>query len=277
VTVALSGDGGDELLNGYPRYESSPRIWRSLARIPRPARTAGARMMRSVPARSWSNVLGALEPVLPAGLTGPRIGDRVHTLAHLLGATSPAQAYARTMAPGVNPRLVLCEVSDEPSHIVALASRLEGSSATEMYQYIDSVSYLPDDILVKVDRACMGVSLESRAPFLDHRAVEFCWRLPASAKRADGKGKLIARQLLSRYVPAELFERPKMGFSVPLASWLRGPLREWGATLLAEDRLAREGFFRPRVVARYWTDHQSGIDRDNELWPILMFQAWLND
>jgi asparagine synthase (glutamine-hydrolysing) len=276
VTVALSGDGGDEMLSGYPRYESSPRIWRALGRIPRPARTAGARLIRSVSPRRWRDVLGALQPMLPPSMSGPRRGDRVHTLAHLLAAASPQHAYARTVAPGINPSTVLRGATESPSHILGVASGLPNGSPAELYQYIDSLSYLPDDILVKVDRACMGVSLETRVPFLDHRVVEFCWRLPQRAKRDGGQGKLIARQLLSRFVPSSLFERPKMGFDIPLASWLRGPLREWGASLLTPTRVAQEGFLGPDVVERLWTEHQQGTDRDSELWPILMFQAWLN-
>jgi asparagine synthase (glutamine-hydrolysing) len=272
VTVALSGDGGDEMLKGYPRYESAPRVWRSLDRIPRSARTGSARVMRSLSPRAWSTVLAPL----PSRFGGARVGNRVHTLAHLLASPTPAHAYARTVAPGVNPELVLRGRTNASSHIVPLAAQLADASGEDLYQYIDTLSYLPDDILVKVDRAAMATSLETRVPFLDHRVVEFCWRLPQQAKMRNGQGKRIARDLLSRFVPAAMFERPKMGFSVPLASWLRGPLRDWAGDLLAPTRIQGDGYFLPAPVSALWEEHQRGVDRQEELWPLLMFQAWLD-
>ena len=151
--------------------------------------------------------------------------------------------------------------------------RLDGP---QRLQYLDAVRYLPDDILVKVDRAAMGVSLETRVPFLDHRVVEFAWSLPLHLRWREGRGKWLLRRVLDRYVPRELIERPKMGFSVPLADWLRGPLREWGAELLAPGRLRAEGFLEPAVLQRFWQEHQSGArDWKYPLWDALMFQAWL--
>ena len=149
-------------------------------------------------------------------------------------------------------------------------------SALPAMMYADAVRYLPDDVLVKVDRTAMAVSLETRAPLLDHAVMEFAWRLPLGLKVHGGRGKHLLRRLLDRYVPRALVDRPKMGFAVPLEHWLRGPLREWADALLAPERLAREGYFNPAVIRACWADHQAGrYDRHFLLWDVLMFQAWL--
>ena len=183
---------------------------------------------------------------------------------HLL-SDWPASLYA--IVPGAaEPRTVL---TDRAQHLSA-------PDPAERLMYLDTVAYLPDDILVKVDRASMAVSLEVRAPFLDHHLVEFAWQLPIAMKIHGNQGKWPLRQVLYRYVPRDLVERPKMGFVVPVGAWLRGPLRDWGEELLAEDRLQREGFFDPTAIRRVWTEHQSGRhDWHARLWNVLMFQAWL--
>jgi asparagine synthase (glutamine-hydrolysing) len=169
--------------------------------------------------------------------------------------------------------------SSEP--IISLTDRKQWANLhdfTERMMYLDTITYLPDDILVKVDRACMGVSLESRMPLLDHQVVEFAWRVPLSMKLRNGQGKWILRQVLNQYVPPELIERPKMGFGIPIDSWLRGPLREWAEELLGEEKLKREGFFNPKPIREKWLEHQAGKRNwQFYLWNILMFQAWLNE
>lgn len=272
VTVSLSADAGDEFFLGYNSYFWVHQLWRRLGWLPAGARQ-GLRALGLMPPK-WGNALGRL-----AGQ--PMLGHRLGLLGELLPLPTPEALSAELLAHWKQPAMLLGERFATRSNCGGHPP--EGPQLPhylQRMQFADAAGYLPDDILVKVDRAAMAVSLETRAPLLDHRLVEFSWRLPLAMKLKTMKGRVqgkwLLRQLLYRHVPQELIERPKMGFSVPMASWLRGPLRDWAQGLLGEGRLRREGYFRPEAVSRVWQEHQSG-ERDWKflLWDLLMFQAWL--
>ena len=204
------------------------------------------------------------------------IGDKLHKGAGVLASASVDDLYLGMVSHLRNPADWVIGGTEPPTKLTGLRPDLDGLGTLERMMVLDAISYLPDDILVKVDRAGMAVSLESRVPFLDHRLVEFAWTLPLDYKLRDGQTKWLLRQVLYRHVPRELIDRPKMGFGVPLHEWLRGPLRDWAEELLDEARLAREGFFHPAPIRKIWAEHLSG--RRNwmaQLWNVLMFQAWL--
>ncbi|WDT76243.1 MAG: asparagine synthase (glutamine-hydrolyzing) [Candidatus Manganitrophus sp.] len=254
VTVSLSGDGGDELFGGYSRYFVGEKLWNVLHRVPGGIRRIAARGM--------------------AGLSF--LDGRASRLADVLEADG-AEAMYRTIISHTNRPADLILNAHEPRTV--LNDRDAWIKSPELFDrmmYFDTLTYLPEDILTKIDRASMGVSLEARVPLLDHRVVEFAWRLPLSMKVRNGRGKWPLRQILSKYVPPKLFERPKMGFGIPLGPWLREPLREWGEDLLNEKRLRSEGFFDPALIRRKWEAHLSGRDdAQYYLWNILLFQSWL--
>lgn len=205
------------------------------------------------------------------------IGDKLYKGADVLTSNSIDSLYAGIVSHWRPEELVL-GASEPLTYVDQVFPVLRGFDNVQKMMLIDSISYLPDDILVKLDRAAMAVSLEGRVPFLDHRVVEFAWRMPQSLKLKDGVGKWILRQVLYKYVPKELVERPKMGFGIPIDSWLRGPLREWAEELLNERRLCQEGFFDPKLIRIKWTEHLSGVRNwQYQLWNVLMFQAWLEN
>ena len=276
VTVCLSGDAGDELFGGYGRYVQGRNLWNKVRRIPTPLRRALSTVIGKTPVGTLNLLFSGLNAKLDRSGGGSSIGNKLHTLAGLLQATSPSEFYQYLVSQWKDPCAVVLGASDTSLSPLAHGYAPAVTDFTQRMMLWDTVGYLADDILVKVDRASMAVSLENRAPFLDYRVIEFAWRLPLRMKMRDGKGKWLLRQLLSRHLPPELIDRPKMGFSIPLARWLREPLRDWAETLLGESRLRDEGFFHPEPIRRMWAEHLSGRhNRQYYVWAVLMFEAWL--
>ncbi|WP_298268350.1 asparagine synthase (glutamine-hydrolyzing) [Geobacter sp.] len=274
VTVCLSGDAGDELFSGYNRYFVGRALWHRVGWLPPRVRAAMAVKCASISPARWD----AFFRILPQRFRLGGSGDKLHKLADVLAVDSPETMYRQLVSHWKDPAAIV-PGSREP--LTVLTDRTawpNRADFTERMMYLDTLSYLPDDILVKVDRAAMGVSLETRIPFLDHRVVEFAWQLPLDLKIRHGQGKWILRQVLYRYVPKSLIERPKTGFGIPLDNWLRGPLREWAESLIGEERLRREGFLHHELIRQKWQEHLSGTRNwQYYLWDVLMFQAWLEN
>jgi asparagine synthase (glutamine-hydrolysing) len=279
VTVSLSGDGGDELFAGYARYRLfDERLWKAGRILPSRVRAGAGSALTAVPPAAWERAIGWAGPLLPKAARLSRPGEKLYKMARALSHDSVRTAYPSLMRTWDDPSGVLH--SDEPTGSTASPPWLEAGATVDQLMYADQVGYLPDDILAKVDRATMAVSLEARVPLLDHNLVELAWRVPLKHKLRGGSGKWVLRQILARHVPVELFDRPKMGFGVPIGTWLRGPLRDWAESLLDHRRLTDGGYFRPAVVRRLWLEHLGRTGEwpgGNRLWSVLMFEAWLEE
>jgi asparagine synthase (glutamine-hydrolysing) len=278
VTVALSGDGGDELFGGYNRYLGARTTWERMQRLPSFARQAGAGALRAMSPAAWNRWFERVKPLLPKRWHLATPGDKAQKLADVLTLSSGHAFFLNLASQWKDPGSIVIGAHEPMTLLTDPAAWPHTDSLAQWMMAMDAQTYLPDDILVKVDRAAMANSLETRVPMLDHRVVELAWRIPLHQKIRDGEGKWLLRQVLYRHVPRELIERPKMGFGIPLDSWLRGPLRDWAEALLDESRLRREGYFHPAPIRQKWKEHLSGRHNwQHRLWTVLMFQAWLEE
>jgi asparagine synthase (glutamine-hydrolysing) len=278
VTVGLSGDGGDELFGGYTRYLWAREIWRGAGWAPQPVKKLAAMALKRVPVEQWDTLFGQLNHWLPARIRQSHAGGKLHKLAGLLEAATPEAIYLELVSQWSDPVSTAIGAHEPPTIMNDPGQWLTTGDFVQRMMYADMATYLADDILVKMDRASMSVGLEARVPLLDHRLIEFAWRMPQSMKIRGGQGKWLLRQVLDKYVPKSLIDRPKMGFGVPIDRWLRGPLREWAEELLDEKRLRDEGFFQPLSIRVEWAEHLAGAKNcQDALWSILMFQAWLDE
>jgi len=276
VTVALSGDGGDELFGGYNRYMAARKVWGPVQRLPAFTRHAAAGLLRALPPATWDKLFDWARPVLPKRFQLSIPGEKARKLADVLTLSDGHAFYRQLTSHWTDPASIVIGVTEPQTLFTDAAAWPKTDSLEHAMIAMDAQTYMADDILTKVDRAAMAASLETRVPMLDHRVVELAWQMPLGFKIRDGQGKWLLRQVLYRHVPKELIERPKAGFGIPLDSWLRGPLRDWAEALLDHDRLEREGFFRPQPIRTMWSEHLSGKKNwQYHLWNILMFQAWL--
>jgi asparagine synthase (glutamine-hydrolysing) len=276
VTVALSGDAGDELFSGYERYFIGRNIWNKVSRVPGIGRSAIAAGLTALPPSAINALLTPFKALLPKRYQHVSVGDKLHKLAEVLRVADPVDMYQNLIGHWKNATDVVIGSRSPGTALTERADWPQVADFTHRMMQLDMQTYLPGDILTKVDRAAMAVSLEGRIPMLDPRVVEFAWRLPLSMKVKGGKGKWALRQVLYKHVPESMIDRPKMGFSVPIGTWLRGELRDWAEALLDESRLKREGYFQPALIRSRWSEHLSGTRNwQYYLWDVLMFQAWL--
>lgn len=269
VIVALTGDGGDELFCGYNRYVLTNRYWKALTYLPLAFRKVLSFLLK----RFNPNTLDILNYLLPKKYQLSNLGIKLHKAARVLSALDSISLYKKIITNWNSPEKIVLGLAHGERKDIDF--EINDTNNIESMMLLDTLHYLPDDILTKIDRASMMVSLEGRVPFLNHHVYEYAWSLPLELKLKNGISKWCLRNLLYRYVPKELIDKPKMGFSVPISSWLRGPLREWADTLINEHRLVSEGIFDPQPIRRMWHEHLSEEkDWSQQLWSILMFQAW---
>ena len=273
VTVALSGDGGDELFCGYNRYIISEKFWNIFNLIPQTFRKILASGLQSISSQNWTKI----SKLLPRLNKYSNFGDKIHKGANALKAHTSHELYYLLCSHWQNPTETVINSKEPSTFLTKFKPELKGLNRQQQMMVLDFITYLPDDILVKVDRAAMASSLEIRIPFLDHKLIEYVWKISHSHKFKKGQGKWILKKILSKYVPNNLTERPKMGFGIPVDSWLCGPLKDWAENLLDQTRLQQEGYFETKLIREKWKEHLSGKRNwQYDLWSILMFQAWLD-
>lgn len=276
VTVALSGDGGDELFGGYNRHLAASQVWGPFQKAPLFCRKAAAGFLNAVPPKRWDQLFELAKPLLPKKLHLAIPGEKARKLAEVLALPDGQQFYRRLTSHWHEPETVVLAGHEPKTMLTDPALWPKTDSLEHFMMAMDAQTYMADDILTKVDRAAMATSLETRVPMLDHRLVEFAWQLPLHFKIRQGQGKWLLRQVLYRHVPKELIERPKMGFGIPLDQWLRGPLRDWAEQLLDSRLLDQQGYFKTETIRTMWLQHLSGSHNwQYHLWNVLMFQAWL--
>ena len=275
VTVCLSGDGGDELFAGYDRYAWTKKIWKSIRWMPKSVRHLASKVLTTIPRSAWNVALLPMRAYFARHGAVGDLGHKAHRLADTLDIDHRVHLYKLLISHWGSPESIVINGS-EPQTLLDCCPHNPDRTFVEQMMYIDMLTYLPGDILTKVDRASMGTSLEVRVPFLDHRIVEFSWQVPMAAKVNEDKNKWLLRQVLSRYVPETLIDRPKMGFAVPVGQWLRGPLRNWAEDLLSVSELTKHDYLKVDPIRKKWSEHINGQrDWQYHLWDVLMFQSWL--
>lgn len=271
VTVSLSGDGGDELFCGYNRYIQSKRLLKNILFLPLSLRKFLAKLIQAVPAQKLNKIFDFLSIFNRHG----NIGDKLYKGAEVLDSTKLSDIYFKLVSNWQNSNQVVIGSKKLETYLSRNNYPFLGLDEQQKMMVLDCITYLPDDILVKVDRAAMASSLEVRNPFLDHRIIEYAWKIPQYLKLNNGQSKRILRDILYQYVPKNLIERPKMGFAIPIDEWLRGSLRDWAESLLNEKSLKENGYFETRLILNKWEEHLSGKKNyQNQLWSVLMFQSW---
>jgi len=276
VTVALSGDGGDELFGGYNRYLMAQQVLSNNRKLPKPIRKMIANGLVTLSPSRWDAVFNTLAPIIPSRLRLRTPGDKAHKLAGVLDIDNEHDCYHKLTSHWQDPTSIVIGAKEPLTLITDTNAWPQTDSFQHAMMAMDAQTYMTDDILVKVDRAAMANSLETRVPMLDHHVIELAWRMPLDYKIRNGEGKWLLKQVLFRHVPKTLIERPKMGFGIPLHDWLRDSLRDWAEALLNESLLKQQGYFHPAPIRKMWEDHLSGIrNHQDNLWSILMFQAWL--